>query len=234
MLWLLGCDVQLSGTVTNPAGQPVAGAELVSGDCRAVTDATGAFLTRCARGTYRFDVTHPTHAPGVLSTDAGGALSPPPGAVTLVPWPTEPGLYLEPGLEPLARVALVRTAAPDEQKFCVATTGGEAPPADAAAEPLSLSLFEVRAVDWRLFALDDEGCALRLRRPPGTTWWQPSGERLAEASRTSLAPGRDRVTLSLPPGRYVAAAWYDGFLVPDDVAADSYLAWGVEGQAPQR
>ncbi len=153
--------------------------------------------------------------------DADSVFAPEPFSVTLVPWPTEPGLYLEPALDPLPVTPLVRVATAEEQRFCL----GEG--ATLAEAPARVSLFDLHSVAWRAYALDAGGCAVVLRRPAGTTWWQPGGTRVAETSRTALAPGRDRVVMELPAGRYVAVAWFDGFLVPHDVSADSYLAWGI-------
>ncbi len=220
ILLLVACDVEIAGVVATPAGTPVAGAELSDGRCRAVSGADGRFLTRCVRDTYIFAVTHPTHAGGESSVDASGAMSPPPLSVTLTPWPEAPGLYLEPALQPLAAVVVQRSVTTDEQRFCV----------DVAGVPETrgpVEVFDVHAVDWRLYALDADGCALRLSRAPGTSWWQPQGTRVAERSRETLASGRDRVRFELEPGRYVALAWYDGFLVPDNASDDTWIGWAL-------
>lgn len=220
ILVLVACDVEIAGVVSTPAGAPVAGAELSDGACRAVSGPDGKFLTRCARDTYAFVVNHPTHAAGEARVDASGAMAPPPLAVTLTPWPEAPGLYLEPSLRPLAPVVVQRTIANDQQRFCV----------DVAHVPETsgpVSIFDVHAVDWRVYALDADGCALLLARAPGTSWWQPGGTRVAEKGRETLAAGRDRVRFELEPGRYVALAWYDGFLVPASAADDTWLGWAL-------
>ncbi|MBM4368394.1 MAG: hypothetical protein FJ102_19425 [Deltaproteobacteria bacterium] len=220
MFVLVACDVEIAGVVTTPVGEPVAGAELSDGDCRAVSGADGSFLTRCARDSYAFVVRHPTHAAAEALVDATGAMSPPPVAVQLTPWPATPGLYLEPALRPLEPLALHRTAATDEQRFCV----------DLARVPEAsgpVSIFDVHAVDWRVYALDAEGCALRLSRAPGTSWWQPQGTRVTEKGREALATGRERVQFELEPGRYVALAWYDGFLVPLEASDDTWVGWAL-------
>ncbi|MBM4392488.1 MAG: carboxypeptidase regulatory-like domain-containing protein [Deltaproteobacteria bacterium] len=220
MFVLVACDVEIAGVVTTPGGEPVAGAELSDADCRAVSGADGRFLTRCARDSYALVVSHPAHAAGEARVDATGATSPPPLAVQLTPWPAGPGLYMEPSLRPLEPVAVQRTVAPDEQRFCVELalvpeTGGP------------VSIFDVHAVDWRVYALDAEGCALRLSRAPGTSWWQPQGARVTEKGRETLATGRERVRFELEAGRYVALAWYDGFLVPLEASDDTWVGWAL-------
>ena len=65
MLALAGCSATVQGQVTAGDGTPVAGASLhadgIDEDCAAVTDEGGRFVTRCAQGTWTFDVRHPDH-----------------------------------------------------------------------------------------------------------------------------------------------------------------------------
>ncbi len=222
--FLLGCDVELRGQVVEPSGAPIAGASLIAteGSCSAVTDAAGTFVTRCIRTDYNFIVSHPSHAAGAVHIDASGALAPPPAVASLVPWPVEPGLYLEPGYTPLASVELVRRVAPTEQRFCL--PDGLVLPI-TSVEP---HVFDVHATEWRVFAVDAEGCALRLAVEPGGRFWSPRTARIEPTAVTQLAPGRARATFALPAGRYVVVPWFDGFLVPKDPNADTWEAWAFE------
>ncbi|GDX79622.1 hypothetical protein LBMAG42_14330 [Deltaproteobacteria bacterium] len=227
VLFLLGCDVELRGQVADPGGAPIAGASLVAteGTCSAVTDAGGSFTTRCVRADYNFVVTHPSHAAGALHVDATAALPPPAAAVSLVPWPSAPGLYLEPDYTPFARVDLVRRVAPSEQRYCL--------PEGAILPVTSVHphVFDVHATDWRVFAVDAEGCALRVAVDPGGRYWSPRTPRIEAASVAELAPGRVRLTFEVPPGRYVAVPWFEGFLVPKNPTADTWEAWAFEASA---
>lgn len=226
-LYLLGCDVELRGRVADRGGAAIAGASLVAteGVCSAVTDAAGSFTTRCVRADYNFVVSHPSHAAGALHIDATAALPPPPASASLVPWPSAPGLYLEPDYAPVARVDLVRRVAPTEQRYCL--------PEGAVLSVTSVEphIFDVHAADWRVFAVDAEGCALRVAVEPGGRYWSPRTPRIEPASETVLAPGRVRVTFALPPGRYVAVPWFEGFMVPKDPNADTWEAWAFEASA---
>lgn len=221
---LIGCEVEVSGRLLDPDGTPVAGAhvEATAGSCAAVTDAQGQFRARCPRAEYDFVVSHPSHAAGTLRIDASGAFSPPPASTTLAPWPDAPGLYIEPQYTPLASVGLVRAASATEERFCL-PAGVVLPAASAAVQ-----LFDVHAVDWRAYAVDAEGCALRLVVEGGGRFWSPRAERVEPVSVTELAPGRSRAAFSLVPGRYVVAPWYEGFLVPEDPKADTWAAWAFE------
>ena len=220
MLLTAGCDVEISGSVAGPGGVPVAGAALEAGACQAVTDLAGNFRTRCDRGTYAFVVAHPSHSRGRLEVDATGALAPPPGQVALLAWPTEPGLYRDGDFQPLAPAVLSRTVGADEQKFCVLGS----PPATKSGYA---TIFEVGGYEWRALALDADGCAYRLTKAAGSSVWTPNESRVAEESREVLAAGRARVTLPVE-GPTILAAWYDGFWVPQDPVADTWLAWSVE------
>lgn len=220
LFFLLACDVEIVGVVAGPGGVPVAGAALEAGGCSAVTDEVGRFRTRCVRGTYDFVVTHPTHSTGRLSVDASGAMSPPAFTVDLLAWPSGPGLYHDADFTPLTSVVLTRSVTADEQKFCVS-----GPP--PATKPGPVTVFEVGGHAWRALTLDAEGCAYRLVKAPGSSVWTPIETRVEETSRQDLAPGRARVVLTLT-GPTVLAAWYDGFWVPVDPVADTWLGWQVE------
>ena len=214
----LGCDVELSGSVTEPTGEGIAGATLDAPGCAAVTDSAGAFRARCTRGKYSFTVHHPTHADGALAIDATGTMGPAPGKTSLLPWPTAVGWYRAYDFAPLPATPLKRTITDDEQRFCV-----EAP----SRGPAVADVFEVHGYDWRALALDDAGCAYQLSKSSGGNYWSPAEQRVAETSREHLATGRDRVVLAVA-GPTVIVPWYDGFLVPADVNADTWLAWTVE------
>lgn len=214
---LLGCEVQIAGTVVDVHDAPVAGAVVADQGCTAVTHADGTFASRCAREKYEFSVSHPTHAVGGVALDATGALAPAPVRVVLTPWPGTVGWYRNRDFAPLAASSLTRTIEATEQRFCLPTP----PPAQP---PGSFVVFEVGSQPWRALALDADGCAYRLKKAEGSSWWSPVETRVAEVAREPLAEGRARVTLELP-GPTVLVPWYEGFFVPDDPTADTWLAW---------
>jgi hypothetical protein len=218
---LVACDVELTGSVTDERGAPVGGAVLAAERCNAVTDDAGAFRVRCERGDHHFLVSHPTYAGAALSIGATGLFSPPPAAAVLRAWPAGAGLYLEPDYAPLPTPGLVRTREGNEQRFCI--------PADVAlpqARP-GASLFDVHDTEWRLYRLDEAGCALRLTSADGGTFWSPTASRV-EIAPDLIAEGHYRVRLPEAPGRYVAAPWLDGFFVPRPDAPETWEAWALE------
>lgn len=219
----LACDVEVRGRVVEPGGAPVAGARLVTeAGCDAVTDADGTFKVHCPRAVYHFLVKHPTHVGATLDVDASATLPPTPVEATLRPLPSDPGLYLEPDYTALPSVPFLRKVEKTEQRFCL---GKGATLATASAET---TVYDIHATDWRLYPLDADGCAVKLTQAPGSRFWSPEGDPLAPTMHDDLGAGRFRDRFTLVPGRYVAVPWLDGFFVPDDPKADSWLAWGFE------
>ncbi len=218
---MLGCEVEVTGLVSEASGTPIAGAQLTGADCAAVSAHDGTFRTRCARGLHHFVLSHPAHAAGHLSVDATGALAPAAAAVTLVPWPTVVGLYLEPDLVLIPTSPLLRTVTATEQRFCL---GPDTPLPTTTPDP---SIFDVHGSDWRLHALDTEGCAIRLTTKDGGRFWSPVGNAIV-VPIAELSPGHQHLRPVLGPGRYAFVTWVDGFLVPLDPTADSWEAYAFE------
>lgn len=147
-------------------------------------------------------------------------MSPEPAKVEVLAWPSESGLYDDADFSALSPAVVTRSVTADEQKFCVT---GPIP----ATKPGNVTVFEVGGHAWRALTLDADGCAYRLVKAPGSSVWTPVESRIAETSREVLAPGRARVGLAVT-GPTILAAWYDGFWVPADPAADTWLSWTVE------
>jgi hypothetical protein len=218
---LAGCTVELAGSVVDLTGAPVGGATLASPGCEAVTEADGSFRVRCERGVHAFAVKHPAFAGTLLRVDASGLMAPAPSQATLRAWPAAAGLYLEPEFDPLPSPGLERTLAAAQQRFCL-PAGTSLPTATAGG-----TLFDVHDVEWRLYRLDAEDCALRLDSKDGGTFWSPTAD-VVSVEPQPLAAGHFRVSVPAEPGRYAAAPWTEGFLVPRTVTPDVWEAWAFE------
>lgn len=221
---LAGCAVELTGSVTDLAGAPVEGARVQAEGCEAVSAADGSFRVRCERALHRFAVSHPAYAGASMEIDATGLLSPEPESVMLRAWPTEPGLYIEPDYRPVPAPGLARTATAEEQRYCLPAG------AEVGTAPAGTALFDVHEVEWRLYRLDEEGCALRLHTRDGGTYWSPTATRV-ELAPVELATGHFRVPLPAEAGRYVAVPWMEGFFVPRAGSTELWEAWAfaIEG-----
>ena len=125
LLALLACRAEIAGTVLDDAGAPVPGARLTSaeadgGTCEAVTTTDGSFRTRCGRGAWTFEVTHPDHLPGRWEVPADAA-EVPAGTFTLVAVPTGSGAWITDGVrfEPLGAAHLQRRSTAESQSWCL-------------------------------------------------------------------------------------------------------------------
>lgn len=228
ILLALACAVEITGSVTeaaalpsnsapgsSAAAKPIVGATLHADGCDAVTDAHGAFRTRCPRARYSFLVSHPDYLDRAVDIDATG-MSAPPFLTTLTGYPTAPGLYVAAGTDftPLARAPLVHTVVTGdspEEKWCAEVPAVTTPTVVSAG---SVRLLDVHDRDWRVYRLDAGGCAYRMT-PGEASFWKFAAERVEESGRTPVSPGRDWVRLDLPAGDYAIVEWYDGFLVPE-------------------
>lgn len=235
LLGLAACQSTLVGSVRGTDGAPVKGATLHAPgpigerDCDAVSDAQGRFRVRCARGTWTFTVSHPGYLPRAWTVEAeAGEVDV--GAVDLLRVPTEPGLHLArpDGFVALPPAPLRRTIVEGkEHRFCVARD---------AAVPVEVPAGRVRLLDnhvaeWRVYALDAEGCAYRMAKGAGDHWsWK--AHRIEPAGEEALAEGRAWIDLDLPPGDYAIAEWYAGFFVRADVPTDTWRASWVRATGP--
>ncbi len=195
-------------------GGPVAGAVLSSPGCEAVTDAAGRFRVACDKGTRTFRVSHPDHLDRTwLVRPEGGLGDQDVGAVEIAAIPLGEGLWLA-GDGTLARLPagpLVRAATATEQRWCMDAAQGEPTVVPTGA----VRLLDNHSVDWRLYALDADGCAYRMERTGGEHWTY-TAERVPVGPGTPRGPGREWVELELSPGDYAIVEWYDGFLVRDE------------------
>ncbi len=226
MWWFLACASRLTGSVVDEGGTPVAGAVLDAPGCDAVTDDNGRYSVSCPPGSYSFSVSHPDTLVRVVPIDAPRGTSEVP-TVTLVRKPVDPGLYVHssrevPAFTRLGPTALLRreskSGATARQNFCVGdrVTYSLAPSGEQ-------EIWENRDVEWRLFALDAEGCAWEVQSSDGT-WWEGVGKPIDAVRTETRSEGRSTHHYVLPDGDYVFAEWYAGFLVQD---GESYRAYGL-------
>lgn len=215
MLWLLAaCEQEVAGRVVDGDGAGVPGATLDGEGCDAVSDDAGRFRARCPRGAHAVHVTRPGYV------DADATLGSEPATVTLVRYPSAPGLHRRDGSHfvPLPATPLQRREAPASVRWCLGA-------AELPEVPTPVALVDVRSTTWRAFRLDDDGCAWTLTRGTGD-YWQGAGTVLPDPTRVPAAPGIDAMTWALEPGRYLVADWVDGSFVTEDSAAGTVRAVG--------
>lgn len=222
----------VAGTVTDLEGAPLADARItvVGTLCQGATDAAGRFEVPCQGGEHRVAITQQGYVSkqvDVTLSDGTHDL----GAQALVRIPDGEGLFLfeGAGYATMAPSLLEERRSAAGRAWCWVEGGAENPVA-AGRVPI----FAKQAGDWRVFRLDEEGCARRLERQ-GAHWKVTYTERPEE---TTEAVGTEQAVhiLSLTPGRYVVVPW-EGDFVEDRAASeggpDRFRAWLlVAGDAP--
>lgn len=216
LLGLVACQPEIVGSVADGADAPVVGATLAAaagGPCVAVTGPDGRFHARCDREAQDFTLSHPDHLPRAVAVDLPARGTVDLGVLRLAPLPARPGLHRPVGeaWEALPAAPLVRRGSDAEGwRWCV--EAGE-PPTVPAGE---VELVDVHAADWKLFRVDAEGCIYRMT-PTVSGYWHAEGASIPVTLGTPLAPGRDRVSVTLEPGDYVFADWFaSGFVAEGD------------------
>ena len=216
---LAGCQsVTLVGEVRSDVGAPVAGAVLSSPGCEAVSGADGRFRVACEHGTRTFTVSHPDHLSATWPVEPAGRIGEQDlGGVRLATIPLDAGLWLasDAGLLALPAAAFLHTAGAEEQRWCI--DGAATDPVPVAGR--AVRLLDNHAYDWRLYRMDTDGCAYRMRRTGGEAW-SFVADRVEVPAALERGPGRGWLELSLEPGDYALLEWYDGFLVREE--ADRY------------
>ncbi len=200
-----------TGLVTDRQGEPLEQAHItaVGTLCQTTTDAEGHFRLPCRPGAHRVAITRR----GYLSEEMRVELGPEPqdlGTLTLVSIPEGEGLFLLEGarFSEMAPAHLGRqdtgpARTPTGRAWC-AVEG-----ADTHHLPTrEVSLFAKGVGDWRIFRLDEEGCARRLARE-GDRWVVAWDERPQGTART-VSAGQSVHTLDLDPGRYAVVPWRAG------------------------
>ncbi len=216
-LLLVGCDrtTRVEGTIEIVGMSAQAGIAVhsVDGQCSALTDASGAFAMDCRRGPitvgveldsllhYSLAKTVDVPVEGPLSVDTW----------TLIPKAPDDGLWWvsDQGVLALPRTHLVRTGDRGEKSYCLN--------ADTQAEdrtPLagSIHFIDQEAPPWKLFRLDEEGCAQRWHWHAGD--WRITASDAPEGSVEHL-PNAKVHHFALPAGQYFVADWTHGRLTPD-------------------
>ena len=223
----------IDGEVVDAAGNPVVGARVgaVGSLCEAQTDDAGKFAFECTPGPYDLSITMPGYVgeavPTVQATerkryDVGRRL--------LVKVPEQEGLLVFDGQDyrALTPGRLERRAggvgAKAFKHYCLSDKESPANPFGAGPQPF----FDNRTDGkWRVYRLDEDGCAYRMSPKSDTQWGIDYAERLTPTTKT-VEQGRDIVVMDLQPGRYFVADWEAGFFVKLPGAGEGYSGYLLE------
>lgn len=216
---LTGCGgITITGQVTDVTGAPLEGgmiSVLASGTrCQTTADAEGRFSLGCTEG-EQFDVaiTQTGYVSKSIPIDGTQGTTFDLGAQALIKIPESDGLFVlqEGNYTPPERGLLLRNTkgpkgASTHMAYCLDVANSK----PNVYEPGQLAMYAKRTDEWRVWKLDDEGCAYRKERLD-TRWKQTYGEK-AEVKREEVQSEQELVTVTLEPGaNYVIADWHAGF-----------------------
>jgi hypothetical protein len=215
-LLFVGCDrtTRVEGTVEIVGRSDHAGIAVRSenGNCNALTDANGAFAMDCRRGPMNVDVQLDSMPHFPLATTVDVPMAPfSIGTWALTPQPESDGLWWasDQGVLALPRTHLVRAGEQGEKSYCLDVNTQTD---DKTVSPGSVFFIDQHAPPWKLFRLDDDGCAQRWRWHAGD--WRVTASDAPEATVEHL-PNALVHHFALPAGQYFVADWTEGRLTPE-------------------
>ncbi len=236
MLSIIGCDpAPLKGQVVNNEGQPLANVHVTAlgaANCMTSTDKDGRYSLNCAQtsdaenckddaedcSAITLDFKLQGYFPGLDQPAAGKEAS-----TTLHTMPTESGLYLKAGNkhDPMVRGTLTRSLELSDKggksrTYCVSRELGTSNRVNGT----TMSIFSNQAKSWRVFRLDQDGCAYRDARNPQGKWNVEYRDNPAVIVEP-IDNGQDWSEIEVEPGEYFLADW-EGFFVPTEKGGHQY------------
>ncbi len=235
-LSVTGCSrMAIDGQVADVAGEPIVGAMVsaVGGaQCQSQTDETGSFELVCSPQHYEIHIGKTGYIPEVLEDfDASERKRYEVGKRTLIKIPSERGLTRFKGNEYVAmeRGWLEKSTAGGKSGYRHYCLKGDVP-VNTLVAGLN-PFFDYESEGWKVFRLDDEGCAYRMSPDPtGKRKWKVDYADRPTWETRELETGKDIVIMDLPAGRYFIADWNKGFFSKGKLAdgQEGYLGFLVE------
>lgn len=207
-----GCrSPELTGAVTDVSGNPISGAmiTIIGTTCQQTTDALGSFSLPCRSGDWRVAVTSTGYISKELEFLAAESKAIDAGNLVLIKIPKGEGLFLFDGngYESLTTSSLKRQMNPTAKtkSFCI--NAEHSTPYTRSAG--SLPLYDKKHGDWRLWRLNDKGCAYTQHLKSGA---KLGGERV-DCKKKSIDFENAIYICDLIAGDYFIANWRNGFFV---------------------
>lgn len=225
LLFSVACSTtSVEGRVTDRTNAPIAGASVStpSEGCEAISAADGGFRIECPPGQWRLNTSREgylSHSQELSVVD-GERVSLPP--IALVAVPSETGLYALIDDEFKALQPAILNRATDQngvakrRRFCVNRETERATTAAAG----KLSVLEQGTVGWRMFRMDNDGCAYRDAKTR-EGHWVVEHQQQPEVDSAALNKSATMHQLSLDPGHYFVAHWA-GFFAPTEGNPEAY------------
>lgn len=220
LLATTGCrGMSITGTVTDPAGNPVPDARIavVGQLCFAHSDAEGIFELKCDPGEYEVAIAKAGYISNELDIDASERRNYDVGIRTLIAIPHGQGVFLFDGADYIDMEPgyVHRTTSRDgaRRAYCMLE--------DAPANKVPsgrVSFFDKEADDWLLFRLDDDRCARILE--PGPNGWKIAWNDTPDPVVLDVGLEQSVHLFDLEPGEHFLAWWHRGSFAQDKKASE--------------
>lgn len=190
--------------MVNTDGDPIEGAVVTLSDtsCDDKTDALGAYRVACRPDHHTVIVSAEDYFPGHHTVDGRERVPHLQDPIALIATPPSDGLWFAHGAgwQTPTPGFLSRTADSQTKLYCLVVD--ESPANLLSAGPVRI--LDQQASPWRLFRLDDAGCAQHFAWRAGA--WRVEQSNEPETPATPLGSGQLH-TVALEPGEYFVADW---------------------------
>ena len=236
LLSFIGCGPDtITGRVVDSDGRALANVQVTAlgaPNCMTTTNAEGRYSLNCLDTSSEKDCGNSTedcpqtlldfklqgHFPGSTQPVVGENTS-----TTMHAMPVEAGLYLKRGnsTDAMVRGALTRALKLTDEggksrTYCVARELGTSNRVNGT----TMSIFSNQTTTWRVFRLDQAGCAYRDARNPQGKWNVEYRDNPA-VTVDAINDGQAWSEIEVEPGEYFLADW-EGFFVPTEVGGNRY------------
>ncbi len=220
VLGLSACGPSITGTVTDRAGTPQPGTivNLQTTRHQVSTDETGAFKLPAEEGKFTMAVAQTGFVTEEVEVDLTDGESKDVGTIQLIKVPDTKGLkvFVAPDFVEMQPGRAYRSMwggnyYPEGKDTCVDKQFSKANEAKADEG----MLFDNDAHDWRIWKLDEWGCAERLVKDIETGRWSEEWAEQAKPTVRKLSPEQAVVHLDIPAGEYFITEWFNGGFVKD-------------------
>ncbi len=222
---LTGCgSPTLSATVSDITGEPLVGAmaTVVGTLCQEHTDTEGSFNLKCKqRGAVQVAISQTGYITKSIEWVPSSAKQTDLGRVHLIKVPSQPGLFLFDGgsykaMQPGAVKRSVEQGPSVLKSYCIDRDRSAENRRPAGTTPL----FDNGHDGWRIWKLDAEGCAWRMRCKNARSKCEAVYRERVRGKERQLEETKRIVLVDLGPGEYFIADWSAGIFVKNRAASE--------------
>lgn len=220
VLGLAACGPSITGKVTDRAGNPQPGTivNLQTTRHQVSADEDGSFKLPGEQGVYTIAVAQTGFVTEEVEVDLSDGESKDVGTIELIKVPDSKGfkIFVAPDFVDMQQGRAYRSMwganyYPEGKDTCVDKIFSKANETQAGDG----LLFDNDAHDWRIWKLDEWGCAERLVKDIETGRWSEEWAEQAKPTVRELSTEQSVIKMDIPAGEYFIAEWFNGGFVKD-------------------